>query len=198
MHSGRVGIVNVETPEGLDARIRVQLPGRDLADVEAELEIRDPNNPDAVVYSCRQTDSTITVQGDSIFVVIPTATTGYDLTTGHRYEHGLTIRLEDGTDFRLQGDWTVLHPVGKLASGRKTSVKPIKVTLADASVVVDLTVGPQGPQGVGQLGDVDAPASAALAGTLRYREPSETGSQLQICMRDSTGDYVWTDIITFS
>lgn len=55
--------------------------------------------------------------------------------------------------------------------------------------------GPQGPPGVGQLGDVDAPASADLAGTLRYREPGETGSQLQICMRNSTGDYVWTDII---
>jgi hypothetical protein len=144
--SGRIGIVNVETPEGLDARLKVQLPGRDLTGVEAALEIRDPNAPDAAIYSCRQTDSTITVQGDSIFVVIPPTTEGYELTTGYRYEHGLTIRLADGADFRLQGDWTVLRPAGKLA-GRKTAVKQVVVNLSDAAVVVDLTVGPQGPAG---------------------------------------------------
>lgn len=144
--SGRIGIVNVETPEGLDARLKVQLPGRELTGVEVAFEIRDPNAPNAVIYNCGQTDSTITVQGDSIFVVIPPTTAGYELTTGYRYDHGLTIRLADGTDFRLQGDWTVLRPVGRLA-GRKAAVKQVVVNLSDAAVVVDLTVGPQGPAG---------------------------------------------------
>jgi len=195
--SGRIGIVNVETPEGLDARLKVQLPGRDLTGVEVALEIRDPNAPDAAIYSCGQEDSTITVQCDSIFVVIPPNTEDYELTSGYRYEHGLTIRLADGTDFRLQGDWTVLRPVGKLA-GRKAAVKQVVVNLSDAAVVVDLTAGPQGPAGSGQLGDIDQPASAALAGAMRYQQPGATGSVLQICMRDSTGGYVWTDLTAYT
>ena len=158
--SGRIGIVNVETPDGLDARLKVQLPGRDLTGVEVALEIRDPNAPDAAIYSCGQTDSTITVQGDSIFVVIPPTTEDYELTTGYRYDHGLTIRLADGTDFRLQGDWTVLRPVGRLA-GRKAAVKQVVVNLSDAAVVVDLTVGPQGPAGSGGGGYLELEFTAA-------------------------------------
>ena len=57
--------------------------------------------------------------------------------------------------------------------------------------------GPQGPAGSVQLGDIDQPPSAALAGAMRYQQIGTTGSVLQICMRDSTGDYVWTDIIIF-
>lgn len=49
-----------------------------------------------------------------------------------------------------------------------------------------------------RIRDVDLPASADLAGVLRYREDKDGAkSQTQQCVKNSDGEYVWTDIFIF-
>jgi hypothetical protein len=49
-----------------------------------------------------------------------------------------------------------------------------------------------------RIRDVDLPASADLKGVLRYREDKDGAkSQTQQCVKNSDGEYVWTDIFFF-
>ena len=99
-------------------------------------------------------------------------------------------KLRVDAAWKLQGwltVWPDTGPVRGMCGPQAVCVGPVMIAVNVCGVTA----------GSGQIGDIDQPASAALAGAMRYRQPGTTGSVLQICMRDSTGDYVWTDIIIF-
>ncbi len=107
------------------------------------------------------------------------------------YRYGLYVGTATGWDWDVQGLWTVnpdTGPVRGMCGPQAVCVGPVMVAVNVCGVMAAPAA----------FGNIDLPASSNIAGMLRYRQPGNTGSQLQACMRDSSGNYVWTDVIAYN
>ena len=103
-----------------------------------------------------------------------------------QYRYGL--RVDDA--WTQQGWWTVwpdTGPAGCIGSPIAVCCGPQQIAVnvcgVSSGIINDI------------IGDTDLPATAAVKGMLRYREPEGGGSVFAICMKRQDGSYGWIDLV---